>query len=107
MAIPLFLGKSLSGLTSLMDALGMGKPVIMTKHPLIDIDIEAQGIGKWVEPGDVKGWRDAIQFFEEHEDEAFLMGQRARNLVNTGLNSVNFANQVMDIFENILRTRLS
>lgn len=102
LAIPLFLGKSLSGLTSLMDALGMGKPVIMTKHPLIDIDIEAQGIGKWVEPGDIQGWKDAIQFFEDNEDEAVLMGQRARNLVNTGFNSLNFANQIMDIFENIL-----
>jgi len=102
LAIPLSLGVSLSGLTSLMDALGMGKPVIMTKHPLIDLDIEAEGIGKWVEPGDVKGWKDAIQFFEDNEDEAFAMGQRARNLVIAGLNSVSFANQILDIFEKVL-----
>lgn len=102
LAIPLLLGISLSGLTSLMDALGMGKPVIMTKHPLIDLDIEAEGIGKWVEPGDVKGWKDAIQFFEYNEDEALAMGQRARNLVIAGRNSVSFANQIVDIFEKVL-----
>jgi hypothetical protein len=102
LAIPLSLGVSLSGLTSLMDALGMGKPVIMTKHPLIDLDIEAEAIGKWVEPGDVNGWKEAIQFFEDNEDEAFAMGQRARNLVMAGLNSVSFANQIVDIFENVL-----
>jgi len=102
LAIPLSLGKSLSGLTSLMDALGMGKPVIMTKHPLIDLDIEAEGIGKWVEPGDIRGWKDAIQFFEDNEDEALAMGQRARNLVRAGLNSISFANKLVDIFENVL-----
>ncbi len=102
LAIPLLLGVSLSGLTSLMDALGMGKPVIMTKHPLIDLDIEAEGIGKWVSPGDVNGWKDAIQFFEDNEDEAFAMGQRAKNLVRAGLNSVSFANQIVDIFEKVL-----
>ncbi len=107
LAIPLSLGTSLSGLTSLMDALGMGKPVIMTRHPLIDLDIEAEGIGKWVEPGDINGWTDAIQFFEDNEDEAFAMGQRARSLVESDLNSVSFANQVMDIFEKVLASSFS
>jgi hypothetical protein len=44
-----------------MDAIGMGKPVIMTRHPLIDIDIEAKG-GIWVNPGDVEGGRRQSNF---------------------------------------------
>jgi hypothetical protein len=76
----------------------------MTKHPLIDLDIEAEGIGKWVEPGDVDGWTDAIQFFEDHPNEVLIMGHKARSLVNQGMNSVSFANQVMDIFDNVLQT---
>ena len=103
LAIPLVAGVSLSGLTSVMDALGMGKPLIMTRHPLIDIDIEAEGIGLWVDPGDVEGWRRAITFFEENEDEAIEMGRRARQLVDAGLNSKMFANQVMDILDDVLR----
>lgn len=106
LAIPLSPGTSLSGLTSLMDALGMGKPVIMTRHPLIDIDIEREGIGIWVDYEDINGWRDAIQFFEDNEDEAFKMGRRARDLVEQGLNSVSFANQIMDIFEKVLAGRI-
>jgi len=102
LAIPLSTTETLCGLTSLMDALGMGKPVIMTKHPLIDLDIEAERIGKWVEPGDINGWKEAIEFFEDNEDEAFAMGQRAKNLVMNGRNSVSFANQIMDIFEKVL-----
>ncbi len=102
LAIPLLPGRILSGLTSLMDALGMGKPVIMTRHPLIDLDIEAAGIGIWVDSGDVQAWRNAIQFFEDHEDEAIKMGKRARNLVEQGINSVSFADQAMKIFEKVL-----
>lgn len=102
LAIPLLSGDSLSGLTSLTDALGMGKPVIMTRHHLIDLDVEAEGIGKWVEPGDIEGWREAIQFFEEHPDEAVAMGTRARKIVESGMNSISFANQVMDIFDEVL-----
>jgi hypothetical protein len=101
-AIPMYVGDSLCGLTSLMDALGMGKPVIMTRHPFIDIDIEQEGIGKWVAPGDVEGWREAIQFFNDHKQEAVLMGKRARELVEAGINSESFAHKIMDIFDCLL-----
>jgi glycosyltransferase involved in cell wall biosynthesis len=92
----------LAGLTSLLDAMGIGKPIIITKNPHIDIDIEAEGIGIWVELEDINGWRKALQFFEDNEDEALAMGQRARNLVINGRNSMSFANEIMDIFEEIL-----
>jgi glycosyltransferase involved in cell wall biosynthesis len=80
----------------------MGKPVIMTRQPLIDLDIEAMGIGKWIEPGDVDGWKDAIQFFEDNQGEAIKMGQRARSIVEAGMDSVSFANQLIEIFDNLL-----
>lgn len=102
LAIPMVSGSSLAGLTSLMDSLAMGKPTIMTRHPLIDIDIEAEGIGIWVEPGDIEGWRSAIQFIEDNPQQAAEMGKRARNLVDSGLNSYSFANQIMDIFDLLL-----
>ena len=105
LAIPLISGANLSGLTSLVDALGMGKPVIMTRHPLIDLDVEAEGIGRWVEVGDVEGWRAAIQWFEENEDEAFAMGQRARALVDGGYSSATFAAQIVEIFDSVRSNR--
>jgi hypothetical protein len=101
-AIPMHADMSLCGLTSLTDALAMGKPVIMTRTPLIDLDIEAEGVGKWVNPGDIEGWSQAIQFFHDHEDEADAMGKRARRLVEAGINSESFANQVMDIFDELI-----
>lgn len=101
LAIPLLPGISLAGLTSLMDALAMGKPVICTRHPLIDLDIEKEGIGFWVEASDVEGWSRALSFFEGHPEEALAMGRRARALVDSGLNSTVFAEQIMDLFDTL------
>lgn len=102
LAIPLYSADHLNGLSSLVDALGMGKPIIMTRSQYIDIDIEALGIGRWVEPGDENGWAEAIQFFQNNPQEAMAMGRRARALVDAGLNSRTFANQVMDIFDRLV-----
>jgi glycosyltransferase involved in cell wall biosynthesis len=85
-----------------MDVLGMGKPVIMTRQPFIDLDIEAEGIGIWVDNGDINGWIRAMQYFENYPQQALEMGNRARKLAETRMNSLFFANQVMDIFDSIL-----
>lgn len=96
LAIPLHASPaSLAGLTSLVDALALGKPVIMTRNPYIDLDIEALGIGRWVDAGDEEGWVAAIAWFRDHPDEAERMGRRARSLVDEGrLHSDAFADAV-------------
>jgi len=99
LAIPLTAGANLAGLTGLLDALGMGKPVICTRHPLIDLDIEKEGIGLWVEAGDVSGWSRALSFFDQHPEQAHMMGRRARALVDSGFNSDSYASQIMDLFD--------
>lgn len=91
LAIPLSSTAALGGLTSLTDALGLGKPVIMTRHPLIDLEIEQEGIGRWVDAGDVKGWVEALRWFDAHPDEAAAMGRRATALAASTWNSVRFS----------------
>jgi glycosyltransferase involved in cell wall biosynthesis len=96
----------INGLQSLLDALGMGKPVILTRNPWIDIDVERLGIGIWVAPGDVAGWRRAITRLDEEPELAAEMGRRARALVDSGeRTSARFARQVMGIFDRVLRDR--
>ncbi len=97
LAIPMAAQDGLCGLTSLMDALGAGKAVIMTRSPLIDLDIEKLGVGKWVEPGDVHGWTAALRFFNDNPDAAVEMGRRARSLVEEGLNYRTFSEDVFRI----------
>jgi hypothetical protein len=101
-AIPLVAGPSLSGLTSLADALALGKPVIMTRHPLVDVDLEAEGIGRWVEAGDEAGWAAALRWFEDHPDESAAMGRRARALAEERCNAEIFARRMVAIFERVL-----
>lgn len=86
LAIPLRRDSSLAGLTNLNDALGLGKPVVMTRHPLIDLDLEGEGIGRWVEPGDVAGWAGALRWFDSHPAEAEAMGRRARAIAEARWN---------------------
>jgi len=93
----------MNGLQSLMDALGMGKPVIVTRNPWLDLDVEELGIGIWVAPGDVAGWRSAIRYVDQNPDVAAEMGGRARALVDEGhRSSASFAQQVMGMFERAL-----
>ena len=101
-AIPLARVDRLCGAWSLLDALGAGKPVIMTRHPLHELDVEAAGIGRLVEPGDITGWRAALEFFHAEPEAAVTMGRRARALVDGGLNCESFANRIMDIFDSVL-----
>lgn len=85
-AIPLKDTNGLAGLTSLLDAMAVGKAVVMTRNKQIDIDIEKEKIGIWVEPGDVKGWRQAINYLLTHPSETQEMGNRGRYLCETKYN---------------------
>jgi hypothetical protein len=97
LAIPMFQQEGLCGLTSLLDALGAGKPVIITRNSNLDLDVEKLGIGRWIDPGDVQGWIDAMRFFEDNPDAATAMGRRARKLVDDGLNYASFSDALVAI----------
>lgn len=101
-AIPLIKTGSMAGLTSLLDAMALGKPVIMTRNPWIDIDIEAEGIGLWIAPGDVAGWRRAVRELVSDAGRCRQMGQRARALVETRYNIQNFTAQLANALTDAL-----
>ncbi|MFN7413504.1 MAG: glycosyltransferase family 4 protein [Dolichospermum sp.] len=84
----------LYGLTSLLDAMAMGKPVIMTKHRQVNIDVEKEKIGLWVEPGDIKGWQQAVSYLLANPEEAQEMGKRGRLLAEQKYNLENFSLQL-------------
>jgi glycosyltransferase involved in cell wall biosynthesis len=97
---------SMNGLQGIADAMGMGKPVIVTRNPWLDIDVEKLGIGLWVDPGDVEGWRRAIEYLDAEPEIALEMGRRARALVDDGSRSTAaFAGQLMETFDAVLAAR--
>jgi glycosyltransferase involved in cell wall biosynthesis len=101
-AIPLFSQNTLAGLTSLMDALGLGRAVLMTRNRHLHIDIEAEGIGFWLEPGDVSGWQYRLDWIADHPAEVAAMGRRARTMAEGVYNSESFAKKVASILSGVL-----
>lgn len=90
-AIPLLeQGRGLSGLTELADALALGKPVVMTRSPLLDIDLEAIGCGIWVAPNDTTGWVTALRSLRDDKERCRRMGQAARSFAERDLNYERF-----------------
>ncbi|MDJ0681889.1 MAG: glycosyltransferase [Xenococcaceae cyanobacterium MO_167.B52] len=109
-AIPLHIPESrtsncpLWGLTSLLDAMAVGKASIMTKHQQVNIDIEHEGIGLWVEPGDMKGWEQAINYLIENPKETKEMGKRARLLAETKFNLEKFSFQLAEAIKDTINS---
>lgn len=79
--------------------MGRGKPVVCTRHPLITLDIEQEGIDLRVEPGDASGWSRALSFFNQHPEQASIMELRARALADSSFKLDRYADQIMDLFD--------
>ncbi|MEO6603099.1 MAG: glycosyltransferase family 4 protein [Polyangiaceae bacterium] len=71
----------LSGVTVALEAMAMGKPVILTHNPYVDEFLRDGDTGYFVEQGDAAGLRTKIQYLLDHPVEAAQMGQRARQWV--------------------------
>jgi len=82
------------GLTTLMEALALGLPVVCTKNPTFPFDIDAEGVGITVAHGDVEGWVRAINYIASHPAEAEVMGQRGRRLAETTFNLPQMAAEI-------------
>jgi hypothetical protein len=77
-AIPLTRADGCFGITEVNDALALGKPLLMTRNPFVDVDIEAIGCGRWIEVGDGNGWVREIEALLADPQRAQEMGDRGR-----------------------------
>lgn len=100
-AVPLEAVDGLAGLTSVLDALALGKPLVMTRNRWLDLDPEAEGFGFTVEPGDTAGWRRALDKLLTNDDLAQAMGERARALAQR-LNATSFARDLAQAFDAVI-----
>jgi glycosyltransferase involved in cell wall biosynthesis len=67
-----------NGLATFIDAIALARPVVMTRNPYFGVDIEAEGLGLWAEPGDPESWQAAISYLLDHPAIAQEMGLRGR-----------------------------
>lgn len=104
-AIPLQEQPYLLGLTSLLDAMVHAKAVILTRTPFIDIDVDAEGCGISVAPGDTEGWAKGIRFLQEHPGEAERMGRRGRGLCEQRYHAAAFGQALAGLLVDLAQDR--
>jgi glycosyltransferase involved in cell wall biosynthesis len=93
------------GLTSLLDAMAFGRAVIMTRVNGQAVDVEAEGIGLHVEPGDAEGWAAAVARLRDDPAATAAMGRRARRLAETRFNIDRFGRTLADVVCDLLPAR--
>lgn len=87
------------GLTTVVEALALGKPIICSRNPQIPVDFDKEGCGISVPYYDVEGWVNAINYIASHPEEAREMGQRGLELARTTYNDTRCAREAADILK--------
>lgn len=82
------------GLTTVVEAMALGKPIICSRNPQMPIDFDKERCGIAVDYYDVEGWVKAIRYVASHPAEAREMGRRARQLAEERFNDVICARDV-------------
>ena len=85
------------GLTTVVEALALGLPILCTRNPQMPMDIEAEGCGFWLESGDVEEWKEKLRFIASHPEAAKAMGQKGRALAEQYYNVRRCGKEVADI----------
>lgn len=68
----------LCGLTSFLDAIALGMPIILSHNTMIGIDVEAEGFGLVYRAGDLDGLTAAMRRFQQEPGLIAAMGAKAR-----------------------------
>ena len=93
------------GLTTLVEALALGLPVISTRNVTYPFDIEKEGVGIVVPYYDSVAWEKAIRFIVNNPTEAEAMGKKARALADKLYNLDNCSREVADAVKRFEKKR--
>ena len=90
------------GYTNILEAMAMGKPVLMTKSGCLHINPEAGGFGIQIKPRDAQGWTLAMNHLHEDHEKALEMGNRGREIVERDFTIERFNQNVLQFIRTIL-----
>jgi glycosyltransferase involved in cell wall biosynthesis len=93
-----------AGYTVILEAMAMGKAVIVTRIKQQDDFVVDGWNGFYVEPGDVAGLRDRIRFLLEHPDEAIRLGKNGRQMVEEQFTLDDHIRRVEDAVQDVVQT---
>lgn len=74
------------GLTTMLEAMALGKPIIVTKNPYHPIDVKELGVGIAIEPDSPEQLSNAIKFLNDNPEIAKEMGQKGQKIAKEKYN---------------------
>ena len=92
------------GLTTLVEAFALGLPVVCTRNPKFEMDIEKEGVGIYVDYNDVEGWKQAIRYLYTHPEEAQQMGANGRKQAEREYNLEHYSRELSQILTTTVKT---
>ena len=95
--------KTAVGFTNLIEAMAMGRPVIVTKTGALpgELDVEKAGCGLFVPPDDPEALANAMEEISVDPARAAAMGASGRALVERRFNIVRYAEDLHKLFESL------
>lgn len=91
-----------AGLTTVVEALALGLPIICSRNPQIPVDFSRDGCGISVPYGDVEGWQRAVDYIATHPEEARRMGEKGRQIAEQTFNDKRCAEEIANIIKSAL-----
>ena len=104
--VPLFQVNFQAGVTTILEAMAMGKAVIVTRTPGQTDYIQEGVSGAYVPPGDPAALRAAIQYYLEHPAEADRLGQAGRTIFEKDFDLDVYVEKIKGILSTILSGRV-
>ena len=99
--VPLYENDFQAGITTILEAMAMGKAVITTRTTgQVDTIREGEN-GLYVSPGDVGAWRAAITRLLENPAEAERLGAQARRDIDTGMSLDHWVERIACVIYNL------
>jgi glycosyltransferase involved in cell wall biosynthesis len=89
------------GLTVLLDAIAIGKPVVMTANKYVDINPSAVGMGVTIQGHEVGVWKSEILDLLYDFEKLNQMGEKAKSLLDEKYNSEIFGEELARLFKNL------
>ena len=104
-AVPLYENDFQAGITTLLEAMAMGKPVIVT-HTSGQAEVITDGVnGLSVAPADGEGWHKAIVRLQNDSELRDRLGKNARHWLQTNAPLSHWASTVKNTLYDAVTTR--
>lgn len=89
------------GMTSIQDVVALGKPTIITKNPMLNLDVEKEGFGVMIDKKDVIQWKNTLNDLLFDFEKLEKMRVNARRVYEEKFNSVLFSKKLEEVFNSV------